>query len=396
MDSSAKIWSVSELSHCLKELIEDGFFPLWLSGEVGNLTIHRSGHVYFTLKDPQSQISAVYFSGSQEFNRLKIREGAEIEIFGRLTVYEARGNYQINVNKVRTKGIGKLMADFEELKNKLALEGLFDTNRKKPIPAFPNSIAVITSTDGAALRDFLNVIDRRFSNINIKIIPVPVQGQGAAAKVANALKLCNKLQIADVIVVTRGGGSLEDLWEFNLESVARAISESQIPVISAIGHEIDFTICDFVADLRVPTPSAAAEIVIAQKDDFSQKIENLQRRLNSALKLKISQLSQRVERLANSYVLRDPMRSYQEKKMVIDDLFQRLSITLERSSESKNFQLANLMTKLELLNPQRVLERGYSIVSMNEKVITHEDDVPIGSNLKIRLAQGEITAERKV
>ena len=395
MDAISKIWSVSELSSCLRELIEDGFFPLWLKGEVGNLTIHRSGHVYFTLKDSRSQISAVYFSGSQEFNRHKIQEGSEIEIFGRLTVYETRGNYQINVNKMRVKGVGSLMAQFEELKLKLAAEGLFSENRKQTIPAFPKTIAVITSTDGAAIRDFLNVINRRFGDINIKIIPTPVQGEGTALKIVNALKICNETNLADVIIITRGGGSLEDLWQFNMESLARAVAKSKIPVISAIGHEIDFTICDFVADLRVATPSAAAEVVIAQKSEFKTNVENLKRRLDSALTLKITRMKQQLERLSNSYVLRDPMRSYQEKKMQIDDFYKRLSMNLERSAEKQNFLLKNLTTKLELLSPQRVLERGYSIVTFNDKVITDEKEVSPGAELKVRLSKGEMTVERK-
>lgn len=394
-DSSSKIWTVSELSSCIKEIIEDGFFPLWLSGEVGNLTVHRSGHVYFTLKDQRSQISAVYFSGSTQFQRMNIREGSEIELFGRLTVYEARGNYQISVNKVRVKGVGSLMAQFEELKSKLAAEGLFSEDRKKTIPAFPKTIAVLTSTDGAALRDFLNVINRRFADINIKIIPVPVQGEGSAVKIASAVNFCNQHKLADVLIITRGGGSLEDLWQFNLEILARVIANSEIPVISAIGHEVDFTICDFVADLRVPTPSAAAEVAIAQKHEFHQKIENSKRRLNSALSLKLARLKQQVERLSNSYVLRDPLKPYQEKKMLIDDYYKRLSNVLERSTEKQNFKLTNLKTKLDLLNPQRVLERGYSIVTMDDKVVTNQENVPAGTSLKVRLAKGEMTVERK-
>ncbi|MCM8537976.1 MAG: exodeoxyribonuclease VII large subunit [Lentisphaeraceae bacterium] len=392
--SSSKVWSVSELTGCVKDLIEDGFFPLWLSGEVGNLTIHRSGHVYFNLKDKNSQISAVYFSGSREFLRHNIKEGSEIEIFGRLTVYENRGNYQINVNKVRLTGVGGLMAQFEELKQKLAAEGLFDHDKKKKVPPYPKSIALITSTDGAAIRDFLNVIDRRFSNIHIKILPCTVQGDGAAQKLAKAIKYCNDQNLAEVIVITRGGGSLEDLWQFNLEVLARAISGSHIPTISAIGHEVDFTICDFVADLRVPTPSAAAEIVIAEKDEIKEKILNLDRRLNSALKYKLAQLRQRLERLENSYVLREPMRPFQEKSMRIDDLHRRMTIQLERSIENKAHKFNNLKTKLDLLNPQRVLERGYSIVTINDKVVTAEKNVPMNAELKVRLADGEIKVTR--
>ena len=392
MSEKPKVWSVTQLNMALKDLIEDGFFPFWLSGEVGNLTVHRSGHVYFTLKDARSQVQAVFFSGAQTVRNLQIREGTEVEIYGRLTVYEARGNYQISVQKMSPKGLGVLMARFEELKAKLHAEGLFEPTRKKQIPLLPSRIAVVTSPEGAAIRDFLNVIQRRYSNIHIRIFPCAVQGQNAAGQIARQIRNCNALKAADVIIVTRGGGSLEDLWAFNEEEVARAVADSQIPLISAVGHEVDFSICDFVSDMRVPTPSAAAELVIGQKAHFQDQITNFSRRLRSSLQLKISHMRQRLDRLSNSVVLRDPLRPLQDKQQYLDDLQKRLEDALTRQLEQKKNKLDQLIIKCELLSPQRVLERGYAIVSRDQKVQMNADDIDEGAELQIRLAEGELTA----
>ena len=389
-----KVWTVTELTMALKELIEDGFFPIWLTGEVGNLTVHRSGHVYFTIKDPRCQIQAVFFSGSQSIVNQQIKEGTEVEVYGTLSVYESRGNYQISVQKIRPKGLGKLMADFEALKAKLNSEGLFDESRKKNIPLLPARIAVVTSSDGAAIRDFLNVIDRRFSNVHIRIFPCSVQGHDAARQIALQVRNCNYLKAADVIIVTRGGGSLEDLWAFNEELVARAVAESTIPVISAVGHEVDFTICDFVSDLRVPTPSAAAELVIGRKAHYQDQLLNLKRRLSNNLSLKVSRMRQRLNVLANAYVLKDPYRLLKEQKQYVDDLDKRLTDRLTRVLELKKIKLDHLQTKLQLLSPLKVLDRGYAIVQHQGKVQLDPDQVPQDVDLKITLAKGEFTARK--
>lgn len=392
MEQEAKVWKVSEFTFAVKDLLEDAFFPFWLGGEVGNLTVHRSGHVYFTLKDAKSQISCVYFSGSREVQQHGIREGSEVELYGNITVYAARGNYQINVQKIRPKGIGGLMAQFEELKKKLYAEGLFDESRKKKIPLLPQTIAVITSSEGAALHDFLNVINRRYANTHIRIFPCAVQGRNSAAEIASQLNYCNHIKAADVIIVTRGGGSLEDLWSFNEEIVARAVANSHIPVISAVGHEVDFTICDFVADLRVPTPSAAAELVIGPKEHFEDQLENLKRRLSVNLQLKLSRMKQRLQLLANAYVLKDPLRPLSDKKQLLDEYQKRIEDRLERVIEAYRYKLGNLQTKLELLNPQHVLDRGFSIVSYKGKVQFEAEAIPEQEEFEIRLAKGSLKA----
>ena len=392
MEQEPKVWQVSELTFVVKDLLEDAFFPFWISGEIGNLTVHRSGHVYFTLKDPKSQISCVYFSGSRAVQQQQIREGTEVELYGNLTVYAARGSYQINVQKIRPKGIGGLMAQFEELKQKLYAEGLFDESRKKPIPKLPKVIAVITSSEGAALHDFLNVINRRYSNTHIRIFPAAVQGKNSAMEIASQVRYCNEINGADVIIVTRGGGSLEDLWSFNEEIVVRAVADSKIPVISAVGHEVDFTICDFVADLRVPTPSAAAELVIGQKEHFEEQIINLKRRLASNLQYKLTQMKQRLQLLANAYVLKDPLRPLSDKKQLIDEYQKRLEDRLQRIIENYKNKILNIQTKIELLNPQHVLDRGYSIVTLDGKVQFKPESVPMDTPFDVRLAKGSFKA----
>ena len=392
MEQKPKVWKVSEFTFAVKDLLEDAFFPFWMSGEVGNLTVHRSGHVYFTLKDSKSQISCVYFSGSRAVQQQQIREGTEVELYGNITVYAARGNYQVNVQKMRPKGIGGLMAQFEELKNKLMQEGLFEESRKKKIPLLPKTIAVVTSSEGAALHDFLNVINRRYSNMHIRIFPCAVQGKNSATEIATQINYCNQIQGADVIVVTRGGGSLEDLWSFNEEAVARAVAESSIPIISAVGHEVDFTICDFIADMRVPTPSAAAELVIGQKTHYEDQIVNLKRRLSTNLQMKLSRMKQKLQILANAYVLKDPLRPLSDKKQLLDEYQKRLEVRLERVIEQYRYKLSNIQTKIDMLNPQHVLDRGYSIVSYKGKVKFKPDEIPDKEEFDVRLAQGTLKA----
>ena len=392
MEQEPKVWQVSEFTFAVKDLLEDAFFPFWLGGEVGNLTIHRSGHVYFTLKDSKSQISCVYFSGSRTVQDQQIREGTEVELYGNVTVYAARGNYQINVQKIRPKGLGGLMAKFEELKAKLLQEGLFDEARKKAIPLLPKTIAVVTSSEGAALHDFLNVINRRYSNTHIRIFPAAVQGKNSAAEIAAQVNFCNQIKAADVIIVTRGGGSLEDLWSFNEEIVVRAVAESEIPVISAVGHEVDFTICDFVSDLRVPTPSAAAELVIGQKEHYEDQLDNLKRRLSVNLQLKLTRMKQKLQLLANAYVLKDPLRPLSDKKQLLDEYQKRIEDRLERVIEAYRYKLQNLQTKLNLLNPQHVLDRGFSIVSYKGKVQFEPGSIPDKEEFEVRLAKGKLKA----
>ena len=266
MAQEEMIWEVSDVNRNVRDIIEGTFLPFWIRGEVGSLTLHRAGHAYLTLKDKSSQLRAVGFNCVKKCQELGVVNGTTIEAFGNLTVYEPRGEYQFSIRQMRIAGMGSLQQRFEETKRKLAAEGLFDPARKRPIPALPRRIGVITSPDGAAIRDFLQIITRRFPNVNVRIYPAAVQGEKAAAQVAKGVEFFNRTGGADVLVITRGGGSMEDLWPFNEEFLARAVAASEIPVISAIGHEIDFSICDFAADLRAPTPSAAAELVIGRQE----------------------------------------------------------------------------------------------------------------------------------
>ena len=320
-----QILTVSELTRRVKDLLEAQFPSAWVEGEISNFTAATSGHLYFTLKDANAQLSAVMFRGSAAKLNFKLKDGLQVIAFGQVSVYEKRGQYQLIVGQMMPKGLGALQLAFEELKQRLAKEGLFDPARKKPIPTLPQRIGLVTSPSGAAIRDFLNIIGRRYPNVHIVINPVRVQGAGAAEEIAAAIDEFNALELADVLIVTRGGGSLEDLWAFNEEIVARAIARSRIPTISAVGHEIDFTIADFVADLRAPTPSAAAELVVKAKEEFASLVQQHQNRLDKDLRLRVSEARQRFSALATSYVFRQPAELIRQYQQQVDDLRHRLS-----------------------------------------------------------------------
>lgn len=392
MHAEEKIHSVSDINRIVKELLEQSFYPFWIVGEVSNLTIHRSGHVYFTLKDERSQLSAVFFRGAAAAREMQLAAGMQVEAYGRLTVYEPRGAYQVVVNRLRGRGKGDLQRRFDELKQKLREEGLFDANRKRPVPALPRCIGVVTSPQGAALRDFLQIIGRRFANVRIRIYPAAVQGDAAAGQIAQGIRFFNQTRSCDVIVVTRGGGSMEDLWPFNEEVVARAIAASELPLISAVGHEVDYTMSDFVADLRVPTPSAAAELVIGRHGELLEKIAALRNRLNGTLNLKLSELRRRVQRCTGSYVFREPSNLVRTCQQRVDELTTRLGYALRRQMEAYRGKLERCDAQLRMLDPQRVLERGYSILIAPETgaVLTDAQGTVAGAELRGILARGEL------
>ena len=385
------VWSVSDVNRAVREIVEGSLLPFWVGGEIGSLTLHRSGHVYFTLKDARSQLRVTYFNGAGLCARLGIANGSLVELFGNLTVYEPRGDYQFNVRQLRAAGLGALQKRFEELKRKLAAEGLFDAARKRPIPRLPRRIGVVTSPDGAAIRDFLQIINRRFPNVNVRIFPCAVQGAAAAAGIAAGIEFFNRADAADVIVVTRGGGSMEDLWPFNEERLARAVAASAIPVISAVGHEIDFTICDFAADLRVPTPSAAAELVIGRREELTQCLDRCARDLRNTLELALNRLRARFERVAGSFVFREPRHLVEMRRQQLDELESRLTIAAERFLELRRARLDRFHTALETLNPQRQLERGYAILydPEHQRPVT-TSKLPGGIHLAARMADGEL------
>ena len=297
--SDRHVFKVSELTRLLRTVLEETFRNIWVEGEISNFTKHTSGHMYFSLKDDQAVLSCVLFRRVNQNLKFKIENGMQVVCFGRLSIYDKRGQYQLYVDKIEPKGVGALQMAFEQLKKKLAGEGLFDDSRKRPIPYLPTRIGVVTSPTGAAIRDILNVVKRRFQNIEVILNPVRVQGDGAEEEVARAIEEFNEYNRSvepdkkvDVLIVGRGGGSLEDLWAFNMEAVARAISSSVIPIISAVGHEIDWTIADFVSDKRAPTPSAAAELVIPKKEDLVLTLDQLTDRLDGSIMDKIASLKE--------------------------------------------------------------------------------------------------------
>lgn len=358
-----QVLSVTELTRRIKGLLEDKFPSTWVEGEISNFTMASSGHAYFTLKDANAQLSVVMFRNVAAKLTFKPGDGLQVIAYGEVSVYEKRGQYQLIVTQLLPKGLGALQLAFEELKRRLAAEGLFDPDRKKPIPALPQRIGLVTSPTGAAIRDFLNIIGRRFPNVHIIINPVRVQGAGAADEIAAAIDEFNALHAAgrltlDVLIVTRGGGSLEDLWAFNEEVVARALARSRIPTISAVGHEIDFTIADFVADLRAPTPSAAAELVVKAKDELAGLLEQYRKRLGKDLRLRVAEIRQRFGELAASYVFRQPAELIRQYQQQVDDLRHRLTQAAMTTIDSEQARLEMVGEKFKLLSPQARVVAG--------------------------------------
>ena len=385
------IWSVSEINAAVRELVESALVPCWITGEVGTLNIYRSGHVYLTLKDSGSQLKCVWFGGERQARYIDLKVGDKIELFGRLTVYEVRGEYQFNIKNLRSCGVGELQRKFDELKQRLAAEGLFDQERKRPIPQMPRVIGVITSPDGAAIRDFLQILNRRFPNITVLIYPAQVQGSNAAPTIARGVEFFNRRGV-DVIVLTRGGGSMEDLWPFNEELVARSVAASNIPTISAVGHEIDYTICDFVCDLRVPTPSAAAELVIGAREEFEERLKRLERDLNRSVGYRLDPLQRELRRLSESYLFREPEHLLRFKQQHLDELENRLINITTRCSDNLRHRFGKLSEQLDMLNPRRVLDRGYAFlqISSSGEIISSVNQVLPGGHLTGHIADGKI------
>lgn len=394
---SDKIWTITEVNSAVKTVLEGALASFWMEAEIGTMTVHSSGHVYMVLKDEKSQIKAVIWKGAQAVRALKLATGSKLEVFGNITVYEPRGEYQFTIRDIRPLGLGELQRKFEEIKNRLQKEGLFDSSRKKKIPTLPRKIGVITSPTGAAIHDFLNIINRRFPNINIQIYPSAVQGIGAEKDLIKGVRFFNRIESkVDVIVLMRGGGSMEDLWPFNDEALAREIAASKIPTISAVGHEIDFTISDFVADMRVPTPSSAAELVIAKQDELTDKIKILFSKLRTDIQLFIEQKKRMLERFSGSYVFKDPMRMLFEKQQMIDEMRTKIKHITVLKYERDSAKLQNLISKLQALNPMAVLGRGYSIlINKTTNSVIVSPDIKIGSPVTAILKKGKLELEVK-
>ncbi len=346
-----RVYTVSELTAGIKGALEGAFPAVWVEGEISNLRVPSSGHAYFTLKDEGAQLSAVLFRSRGRRVRFEPEDGMHVLAFGGLDVYAARGQYQLVVELMEPQGLGALQLAFEQLKRKLEAEGLFDEGRKRKLPVFPRVIGIVTSPTGAALRDMLNIIGRRFGDLHILIAPVRVQGDGAPAEIVQALSNLQETAELDVIVVGRGGGSIEDLWAFNDETVARAIVACRVPVISAVGHETDFTIADFVADLRAPTPSGAAELVVREKLAVIERLVDLYARLKQAVVADVAAQRERLEFLARRRVLTDPARSLRDLYRRLDELQGRLRLGLRAGQRQVRHRLALLTQALSAKNP---------------------------------------------
>lgn len=351
------IYTVSELTREVRDLLEENFADLWVMGEISNLRIPTSGHIYLTLKDETSQIRAVIFKSQRDFIPFTPQDGLGVLAKGRISVYEPRGEYQLLVDYMEPKGKGALQLAFEQLKEKLYKEGLFDERHKKALPLLPQRIGVVTSPTGAAIRDILMVIDRRFANVHITLYPVRVQGEGAAAEIAQAIDELNAIGDFDVIIVGRGGGSLEDLWAFNEEVVARAIFRSKIPIISAVGHEIDYTIADFVADLRAPTPSAAAERVVRSKEELIQHLDGIQKRIASVMKSRLSLVKAAIGQYARSRAFAMPKARVYNMQQRVDDLSLRIGKAMASAFKASKMRIEAADKRLALLRPTASIEK---------------------------------------
>ncbi|MBD3309209.1 exodeoxyribonuclease VII large subunit [candidate division KSB3 bacterium] len=385
-----QIYSVSALTQAIKETLEADFAPVWVEGEISNLTTPRSGHTYFTVKDQESQLRAVMFRFVKARLRFELEHGMQVLLRGTVSVYAPRGEYQLIVEYAEPRGAGALQIAFEQLKTRLAAEGLFEPSHKKPLPVLPRKIGVVTSATGAAIRDILQVVNRRFANVHMLVAPVRVQGTEAPGEIAQAIAQLNRLSDIDVLIVGRGGGSLEDLWAFNEEVVVRSMFASRIPVISAVGHEIDVTLADFVADVRAPTPSAAAELVVQNKENLVATVDMLATRLKNGM----AQLLARLTEAARQTLLRLPdlRRQIAEWQQRIDDLHARLTTTYRHSLEAKRYQLETSAGKLTSLSPLGLLSRGYAICrhALTLQPVTTVGDLQIGDEILVRIVDGEV------
>ncbi|MBI4587571.1 MAG: exodeoxyribonuclease VII large subunit [Candidatus Rokubacteria bacterium] len=436
MSDDRRIWTVSELTARLKEILEAQFPAFWVEGEISNFRLSNAGHAYFTLKDETAQLRAVLFKSKMRRVRFEPQDGLHVLAFGGLDLYAQRGEYQLVVELLEPKGLGALQLAFEQLKARLAAEGLFDAERKRPLPRFPRKLGIVTSPTGAAIRDILQIISRRFADLHIVIAPVRVQGEEAPREIVGGIQDLNRLGDLDVIIVARGGGSLEDLWAFNDETVARAIAGSKVPVISAVGHETDVTIADFVADLRAPTPSGAAELVVEEKQAVAEWLGDLYARLRRSLSQRILRQRERVEFLARRRVLTDPARPLRDLQRRLDELTARLAAGLAvghrearhrallatnsllshtplarissgaalldqldgrlhagigRRMERARDSLRTRVGQLDSLSPLAVLRRGYSLTRLpGGAIVRSARQVGPGSDVEVLLHEGTL------
>ncbi len=441
LQPTRRVLTVSELTARIRDLLSKNFTDIWVEGEISNCREAQSGHIYFTLKDDRAQVRCVFFKQQQRGIKFRPEDGLHVNVRGSISVYEARGEYQIYVENIEPVGLGALQLAFEQLKKRLEAEGLFAAERKKPLPLLPSRIGLITSPRGAAVRDVVRILRRRFPNVHLTVYPVRVQGEGAAEEIVKALKFFNQKKLVDVLILARGGGSMEDLWAFNEEPVARAIAASSIPVISGIGHETDFTIADFVADVRASTPSAAAELVVQTRREFDKHIADLRETLATQIRYRLLELSRRVHELSARRGFRRPLDLLRQQRQRADEMTSRLALGLraqleksrkrftaahlrvmsfdfrskiaafrlrlekrsadlsvraERLLRTKRERLDRLRLQLEERSPLRVLERGYAIATdANGTVLRDAAQVSLGDSVAIQLHRGRLNTEVK-
>ena len=382
--------TVTDLNKYIKEKFDndEALINIMVKGEISNFKNHYTGHLYFTLKDENSIIKCVMFKNYVDRLKFAPKDGAEVIIFGTVSVFEKGGSYQIYVKAMKEDGLGDLYTKYEELKERLEKSGMFDVAHKKKIPMMPKVIGVLTSQTGSVIRDIINVSTRRNPNVYIRLLPVPVQGEGACNKIAEAIKTMNEKKLADVLIVARGGGSLEDLWPFNEEVVAHAIYNSKIPVISAVGHETDFTIADFVADLRAPTPSAAAELAVPDVYDLRYKISTYQNRLKTSLKKKLELSKLRYEKSMNSRIFKEPTRNINDNYLKVDSYIKRLEHKAKLIYKEKEANYSKLVSRLDALSPLKTLSRGYCLAESNGNIVKKSADLNSGDELALRFQDG--------
>lgn len=391
-----KYISITRLNNYIKSMFENNphLQKVYLKGEISNFKNHTRGHLYFTLKDEEARISAVMFAGSTRTLSFKPEDGMNVLVEGRISCYPAQGSYQIYVDKMELDGIGNLYIEYEKLKKKLASEGLFDTRYKKGIPKYPKKIGIITASTGAAIKDILSTIKRRYPICETILFPCLVQGKSAAPDIVRQLKVADTYNL-DVIICGRGGGSIEDLWAFNEEIVARTIFESHTPIISAVGHEIDFTIADYVADLRAPTPTGAAEMAVPTLSDIDYKIKQFSLRSKESIQNLVNLKKHKLDAIKDSFILKNPLAMYEIKEQKLDNYIDNLNKFIKNLLVNKNHQLQLKANTLKLLNPLNILDKGYSLVTKEEKTIKDATLLNKNDTIHIRFHKGNVIAQVK-
>ena len=386
--------TVTELNEYIKSLFDNSrmLASVTVKGEISNLVYHRTGHLYFSLKDSGGQIRAVMFRSHAAGLKFLLENGMKVIIHGSVSVFTRDGSYQLYANSVQPDGIGALYLAYEQLKEKLALEGLFDKEFKRPLPKYPIRIGVITSPTGAAVRDIINVISRRYPLADMYLYPSLVQGDGAEDNLIRGIDFFDRSKLCDVVIIGRGGGSIEDLWAFNSERLARRIFSSTVPVISAVGHETDFTICDFVSDMRAPTPSAAAELATPDIRECFLKVDGYASRLCELLLLSVERMRQRLKNVTSSYVFADPYSLIREKREELTEISEKLNMLITDKTREKRIELGLIAEKLGALNPLSVLSRGYSYATVSDRGITSVEDISVGDCVRVEVKDGNFTA----